>query len=178
MHQRREQGTIAAAISYFRFDLLTDVVGWLWIVSYVGIRRLLYPAIGNTLPTRWRWALLLALELSAWQPLWQIGPYAAPFGKGHCGGMMRGGGGGKIGGRKVGGDNIYNRWVSTSINHGGCQWPMATIGPNSRLLSIQQSANILWDRTKLLKIEKNIGALTSNNPIVHGMVTIGVEVST
>ncbi len=26
--------------------------------------------------------------------------------------------------------------------------------------------------------EKNFGALTSNNPIVHGMVSIGVEVST
>jgi hypothetical protein len=55
---------------------------------------------------------------------------------------MHGGGGGKIGGRGTGGDNSYNRQVCTSIDHGGCCCPMATMGTHSRLLSIQQSANI------------------------------------
>ena len=45
-------------------------------------------------------------------------------------GMMRGSGSGKIGGRRVGGDDSYNRWVCTSINHGindgGRHCPMAT----------------------------------------------------
>jgi hypothetical protein len=38
------------------------------------------------------------LEPLAWQPLHRIGRYAASSGKGHRGGMMRDGGGGKIGG--------------------------------------------------------------------------------
>jgi hypothetical protein len=69
---------------------------------------------------------------------------------------MRGGGGGKIGGRGTGGDNSYNRQVRTSINHGGRRHPMAAMGPHSRLLSIQQSANILWNRSTLLKLERTI----------------------
>jgi hypothetical protein len=73
--------------------------------------------------------------------------------------MMSGGGGGKIGGIETGGDNFYNRQVHTLINHGGCRHPMATMGPHSWLLSIQQSANILWNRSTLLKLEKTI----SNN---------------
>jgi hypothetical protein len=68
--------------------------------------------------------------------------------------MMHGGSGGKIGGRGTGGDNSYNRHVHTSINHGGRRRPMAAMGPHSRLLSIQQSANILWNSSTLLKIEK------------------------
>jgi hypothetical protein len=67
---------------------------------------------------------------------------------------MRGGGGGKIGGRGAGGDNSYNRQVRTLVDHGGRRHPMATIGPYSQLLSIQQSVNILCDRTTLLKLEK------------------------
>ncbi len=67
---------------------------------------------------------------------------------------MRGGGGGKIGGRGTGGDDSYNRQVRTLIDHGGRSHPMATMGPHSWLLSIQQSANILWNRSTLLKLEK------------------------
>jgi hypothetical protein len=43
---------MAAAISHLGHDASTDIVGWLWVVLYVGIRRLLYQAIGDTLPTR------------------------------------------------------------------------------------------------------------------------------
>jgi hypothetical protein len=69
---------------------------------------------------------------------------------------MRGSSGGKIGGRGTGGDNTYNRQVCTSKDHGSCRRPMATKGPQPRLLSIQQSANILCNRTTLLKLENNI----------------------
>ncbi len=72
---------------------------------------------------------------------------------------MRGGGGGEIGGRGTGGDHSYNRHIRTLINHGGFRHPMATMGPNSWLLSIQQSANILWNRSTLIKVEK---AITNN----------------
>jgi hypothetical protein len=68
--------------------------------------------------------------------------------------MMRGGVGGKIGGKGTGGDNSYNTQVRTSINYGGHRHPMATMGPHSWLLSIQQSANILWNRSTLLRPEK------------------------
>jgi hypothetical protein len=47
-------------------------------------------------------------EPSAWQPLRRISCYAALSGKGHRGGKMHGGGGGKIGGRRAGGDDSYN----------------------------------------------------------------------
>jgi hypothetical protein len=63
---------------------------------------------------------------------------------------MRGSGGGKIGGRGTGGDNSYNRQVCTSIDHGSHHRPMAAMGPHSRLLSMQQSANTLWNRSILL----------------------------
>jgi hypothetical protein len=44
--------------------------------------------------------------------------------------------------------------LCASMDHEGCRHPMAAMGPHSRLLSIQQSANILCDRTTLLKLEK------------------------
>ncbi len=92
----------------------------------------------------------------ACQTLCQIGSYAASSGKGHCGGMMCGGGGGKIGRRGAGDDDSYNRQVCTSIYHGGCRRYMVAMGPHSRLLSIKQSADILWNRSSLLKLEKSI----------------------
>ncbi len=148
VHWRQEWGTMAAAVGHLGHNVLTDVVGLLWVVSYVGICRvMLYQAIGDAYPTRWQWASLPALEPSARQPLPRIGRYAASSGKGHCGGMMHGRGGGKIGGRGTGGDDSNNRQVRTSIDHGGRHCPMAAMGPHSRLLSIQQSANILWDRS-------------------------------
>jgi hypothetical protein len=52
MHQHREWGIIAAVIGHLGHDASTDIVGWLWVVLYVGIRRLLYQATGDTLLTR------------------------------------------------------------------------------------------------------------------------------
>jgi hypothetical protein len=69
---------------------------------------------------------------------------------------MRGGSGGKIGGRRAGGDDSYNRWVCILIDHCSRRCSTATMRPHSRFLSIQQSANILWDRTTLSKLEKTI----------------------
>jgi hypothetical protein len=66
--------------------------------------------------------------------------------------MVHGGSGGEIGGRETGGDDSYNRQVCTLINHGGFHPPMAAMGTHFRLLSIQQSANILCGRTTLLKL--------------------------
>ncbi len=43
-----------------------------------------------------------------------------------------------------------------SIKDGGRRHPMATMGPHSRLLSIQQSTNILWKSSTLVKLEKTI----------------------
>jgi hypothetical protein len=40
------------------------------------------------------------------------------------------------------------------INHGSHPCPMAAMGHHSWLLSIQQSANILWNRSTSLKLEK------------------------
>jgi hypothetical protein len=41
-----------ADIGHLGHDALTDVVGWLWVVSYVRIRRVLYQVIGDTLLRR------------------------------------------------------------------------------------------------------------------------------
>jgi hypothetical protein len=62
---------------------------------------------------------------------------------------MRGKGGSVIGGRGTGGEDSYNRKICTLIDYGGCRRPVAAMGPHSRLLSIQQSANILCNRTTL-----------------------------
>ncbi len=61
MRQRREWGIIAATIGHLGHDASTYVVGWLWVVLYIGICRLLYQAIGDTLLTRWRWATMSIL---------------------------------------------------------------------------------------------------------------------
>jgi hypothetical protein len=52
MHQHRERGTMAAAIGHLGHNPLTDIVGWLWVVSYVRIHRVLYQVIGDALLTR------------------------------------------------------------------------------------------------------------------------------
>jgi hypothetical protein len=41
---------MATAVGHLGHDAPTDVVGWLWVVIYVGIGRVLYQAIGNTIP--------------------------------------------------------------------------------------------------------------------------------
>ncbi len=43
---------MAAAIGHLGYNVPTDVVGWLWVVSFVRIRRVFYQAIGDTLLTR------------------------------------------------------------------------------------------------------------------------------
>jgi hypothetical protein len=43
---------MADAISHIGHNASTDVVGWLWVVSYVRICRVLYQAIGETLLMR------------------------------------------------------------------------------------------------------------------------------
>jgi hypothetical protein len=65
-------------------------------------------------------------------------------------------GGSKIGERGTEGEDSYNRQICNLINHGGHRRPVAAMGPRSRLLSIQQSANILCNRTTLLKLEITI----------------------
>jgi hypothetical protein len=80
---------------------------------------------------------------------------AASSGQQHCWGMMRGSGGGKVGYRP--GDKFsYTMGLHASIDHGGCRCSTATMGPHSQLLSIEQSAKIIWDRSALLKQEKAI----------------------
>jgi hypothetical protein len=43
---------MAAAVGHLGHNASMDIVGWLWIVIYVGICRVSYQAIGNTLPTK------------------------------------------------------------------------------------------------------------------------------
>ncbi len=43
---------MVATIGHLGHAASTDVVGWLWVVSYVRIRRVLYQAFGDTLLTR------------------------------------------------------------------------------------------------------------------------------
>jgi hypothetical protein len=43
---------MAATIGHLGHDASMDIVGWLWVVSYIRIRRVLYHAFGDTLLTR------------------------------------------------------------------------------------------------------------------------------
>jgi hypothetical protein len=43
---------MAAAVVHLGHNMSTDIVGWLWVVIYVETCRVLYQAIGDTLPTR------------------------------------------------------------------------------------------------------------------------------
>ena len=52
MRRRREWGTMAAVVGNLHHDVSTDIVGLLWVVSYVGIRRVVYQTIGDAYPTR------------------------------------------------------------------------------------------------------------------------------
>ena len=69
---------------------------------------------------------------------------------------MNGGGGGDGQGRGSVGGNLYNSMQKKSIDHDGRRRPTAATGPHSRLLSIQQSTNILFDRNASLKLVKVI----------------------
>jgi hypothetical protein len=154
LHRRWEWGTMAAAIGHLGQDALMYAVGWLWAVIYVRIRRVLYQVIGDTLPMRWQLASLSALEPVAWQPPRQIGCCIALSGQQHHWGMMCDVGGGKIGGIRTGGKFSYTMGLCALINHGSHCCPTATMGPHSLLLSMQQSAKILWSRSMLIKLEK------------------------
>ena len=67
---------------------------------------------------------------------------------------MRGGGGGELGGIGPGDEVFCSMRFLASIDHGGQRRPTAAMKPHSRLLSIQQSTNILGNRLVLLKLEK------------------------
>ncbi len=69
---------------------------------------------------------------------------------------MRGGGGGDLGGIVPGDEVFCSIRFLASIDHGGRRLPTAAMKPHSRLLSIQQSANILCNRLVLLKLDKTI----------------------
>jgi len=66
---------------------------------------------------------------------------------------MRCGGGVKEG---AGGDYSHSMRTHASIDDGGRRRPTVATGPHSRLLSIQQSTNIICDRTTSLQLEKVI----------------------
>ncbi len=69
---------------------------------------------------------------------------------------MRVGGVGAEGGIGAGGEVFCSMQSLASIDHGGRHGPTATMRPYSRLLSIQQSTNILGNRLVSLKLEKVI----------------------
>ncbi len=69
---------------------------------------------------------------------------------------MRGGGGGKIEGIGPVDEVFYMMRFCRSIDDGGHRHRTTAVGPHSRLLSIQQSANILYDKLVSLKLEKTI----------------------
>jgi hypothetical protein len=64
--------------------------------------------------------------------------------------MIRGGGGGELGGIGPGDEVFCSMHFLESIDHGSQHRPTAGMKPHSQLLSIQQSANILCDRLVLL----------------------------
>ncbi len=70
--------------------------------------------------------------------------------------MMRGGGGGELGGIGPGDEIFCSMRFLVSIDHGGQRRPTAAMKLHSWLLSIQQSANILCDRLVLFKLENTI----------------------
>ncbi len=67
---------------------------------------------------------------------------------------MLGDGVGELGGIGPGDEVSYTMQFRASIDDGGHRRRTTAMGPHSRLLSIQQSANILGDRLVLLKLEK------------------------
>jgi hypothetical protein len=69
---------------------------------------------------------------------------------------MRCGSGVKEGGIGAGGVYSYSMRTHASIDDGGRRRPTAATGPHSRLLSIQQSTNLICDRTMSLNLEKVI----------------------
>lgn len=87
----------------------------------------------------------VGLAASTSTPNWSLCRVSSRQGH-HDEGMMCGGGAGKIGGRRAGGDDYCNRGIRTSIDHGGGggHHPTAAMGmgPHSQRLSKQQSAKV------------------------------------
>ena len=79
-----------------------------------------------------------------------------PIPEHHGGSCGSGGGVGTEGGIRAGGEVVCSMRFLASIDHDGRCHPTAAMRPHSRLLSIQQSTNILGDRLVLLKLEKVI----------------------
>jgi hypothetical protein len=52
VHWHWEWGTMVVAVSHLGHDVSTDIVGLLQVVSYVGICRVVYQAIGDAYTTR------------------------------------------------------------------------------------------------------------------------------
>jgi hypothetical protein len=94
-----------------------------------------------------------AVVLAASTPNWSL---LCVCQVGNHGGMLCGGGGGKMEGIGPVDEVFYTMPFRQSINNGGHRRCTTTVGPHSRLLSIQQSANILCDRLVSLKLEKTI----------------------
>ena len=103
---------MVAVVSNLRHDVLTDIVGLLWVVSYVGIHRVVYQTIGDASPM----ASPSASELSAWQHPCQMGRCAAFADLVHHGGMMHCSGGVKEWGIEAGGDYSYSMRTRASID--------------------------------------------------------------
>jgi hypothetical protein len=70
--------------------------------------------------------------------------------------MMCGGSGSKIGGRGARSGISSTMQIFASIDHGSQRHPTAAMGSGSQQQSVQQLTNILFERTTLLKLEKNI----------------------
>ena len=71
------------------------------------------------------------------------------------GGMMHGGGGGKLGGIGPGDKVSYRMQFCASIDDGGHHCHMIAVGPHSQLLSIQQSAKKTMRQVGIVNNRKN-----------------------
>jgi len=99
---------MAAIVGNLRHDVSTDIVGLLWVVSYVGIRSVVYQTLGYASPARRGRASLSASEPSSRQPPCQIGRFFASADSRHHGGMKRLGGLGAKGGIGTGGEVFFS----------------------------------------------------------------------
>ena len=74
------------------------------------------------------------------------------------GGMMHDGGGGKIGGRGVGGEDFYNRRIIILIDHGGRRRPTATWGPTPGLKHTTTSKHTM-EQVYVVKTRKKLSSI-------------------
>ena len=97
---------MAADVDHLGHDASTDIVGLLWVVSYVEIHGVMYQTIGNAFLPRLGRASPLESDPSVQQPRCQIGRCVLLSGRGHHGGdvWQRWQ---QMGGRGTGGDDSY-----------------------------------------------------------------------